>query len=201
MARHVPAPLTPAPHRRSLPDLHRDPVDRVPALPRAAARDRRAGMVRWAWSGSTDYIPKIGPRRTSALVRSGPSPQAPPRGRVDSRPRPIDGISAAFDHAGAMTVISFNLCVSVVLAVLLARFFQEGQVITAFQLLVPQHGQSAVLAAPYLRRVWPPLAPQAASDGQGLPSSPVRSDPAPPVLPRGGVPGARPHPRRHIRCV
>ena len=36
-----------------------------------------------------------------------------------------------------MTVISFNLCVSVALAVLLARFFQEGQVITAFQLLVP----------------------------------------------------------------
>ena len=37
---------------------------------------------------------------------------------------------------GALSVINFNLCVSVTLAVMLARFFQEGQVIPAFQLFV-----------------------------------------------------------------
>ena len=37
---------------------------------------------------------------------------------------------------GSLTVIEFNLMVAVTLAILLARFFQEGQVIVAFQLLV-----------------------------------------------------------------
>ena len=37
---------------------------------------------------------------------------------------------------GALSVINFNLCVSVTLAVMLARFFQEGQVIPAFELFV-----------------------------------------------------------------
>ena len=38
--------------------------------------------------------------------------------------------------SGALTVIEFNMCVAITLAVLLGRFFQEGQVIPAFQLLV-----------------------------------------------------------------
>ena len=38
--------------------------------------------------------------------------------------------------SGAITVINFNLCVAITLAVMLARFFQEGQVLPAFQLLV-----------------------------------------------------------------
>ena len=37
---------------------------------------------------------------------------------------------------GALTVINFNLCVAITLGVMLARFFQEGQVLPAFQLLV-----------------------------------------------------------------
>ena len=51
------------------------------------------------------------------------------------------------------------------------------------------------------RRIWPPQAHQAASGGLMLPSAPVRSDPAPPVPPRGRAPGARPRPRRHFHCV
>ena len=63
----------------------------------------------------------------------------------------------------------------------------------------PRHGQMAVSVAPYF--IWPPRAHQAASGGLRLPSAPVRSDPSPPVQPRGRVPVARSRPRRHLRCV
>ena len=46
-------------------------------------------------------------------------------------------------HTGALTVIDFNLLVAVTLAVMLARFFQEGQVIPAFRLLVMTTFQAA----------------------------------------------------------
>jgi len=46
-------------------------------------------------------------------------------------------------HTGALTVIDFNLLVSVTLSVMMARFFQEGQVIPAFRLLVMTTFQAA----------------------------------------------------------
>ena len=49
-----------------------------------------------------------------------------------------------------------------------------------------------VKVASWRCRIWPPHAPQAASEGSGLPSAPVRSDPPPQAPPRGRVLGARP---------
>jgi len=64
------------------------------------------------------------------------------------------------------------------------------------------HMCNGVVKCPsWWRRVRPPRAPLAASEGLGLPSAPVRSDLAPPVSPRGRVPGARPRPRRNFRRV
>ena len=65
----------------------------------------------------------------------------------------------------------------------------------------PTRCTSMVKWPSWWRRIWPPQAHQAASGGLRLPSAPVRSDPSPPVPPRGRVPGARPRPRRHFRCV
>jgi len=72
----------------------------------------------------------------------------------------------------------------------------------AYSKIEEQGGRRMVKVAVLVASCRPPRAPQAASEGPGRPSAPVRSDPPPPVPLRGRVPGARPpRPRRHFRCV
>ena len=51
------------------------------------------------------------------------------------------------------------------------------------------------------RHSWPPAAPQAASEGSGLPSALVRSAPSPQIPPRGRVSGATPRQTHVFRRV